>query len=65
MRMPRTGATSEVARRVGVPARRHPAGAERSTRRGGHSWVGPYERRWATARPDPATGSRNPERGLG
>jgi hypothetical protein len=31
----------------------------------GQSWGGLHELRWATARPDPAAGSQNPERGFG
>ncbi len=53
---------SRVAR---VSPRCHQAGPERSAQRGGHSWVGLHELRWATARPDPAAGSQNPERGFG
>jgi hypothetical protein len=57
-------ARSEVSRRADVP-RCHPAGSERSARRGGHSRVGLHKLRWATTPPNPAAASRNPKRGLG
>lgn len=38
------------------------AGPERSARCGGPSWIGLHTLRWTTAWPDPAPGSRNPQR---
>jgi hypothetical protein len=42
----------------------HPAGFEHSARRGGHSRAGQHKLRWATAPPNPTTGSRKPETGV-
>jgi hypothetical protein len=43
----------------------HQAGPEHCAQRGGHWRPGLRTFRWATARPDPAAGHWNPQRGLG
>jgi hypothetical protein len=48
-----------------ISPRCHPADSEHSARRGRHSRGGQHKLRWATAPPNPATGSRNPKRGFG